>query len=81
LFPGTSALAVSDRSVLANWVPKLNAHRVTFTYPLIEAARHICFLVADSAKNEVVEEVIAGDPRHPASRVAACPQAAWFLGY
>ena len=81
LFPETTALAVTDRNVAANWIPKLNASRVTFTYPLIEAARHICFLVADGAKRGVVDEVIAGDPRHPASRVAASPQASWFLGF
>ncbi|HEY2679790.1 MAG TPA: 6-phosphogluconolactonase, partial [Candidatus Udaeobacter sp.] len=45
LFPGTAALEDMTRRVVANFVPKLNAWRLTFTYPLINHARHVLFLV------------------------------------
>ena len=35
LFPHTEALHVRDRLVTANFVPKLNANRITFTVPVI----------------------------------------------
>jgi 6-phosphogluconolactonase/glucosamine-6-phosphate isomerase/deaminase len=48
------------------------------TFPLINAARLIAFLIAENSKHQVVEEVQAGDPRHPASRILS---ATWLLGY
>ena len=45
LFPGTVALDETIRRVDANFVPKLDAWRLTFTFPLINHARHVCFLV------------------------------------
>src|SRR3712207_9212944 len=45
LFPGTAALEEHARKVVANFVPKLDAWRLTFTLPLINHARRICFLV------------------------------------
>src|SRR5262249_13706866 len=44
LFPGTAALEEMTRRVVANFVPKLNAWRLTFTYPLINHARQILLL-------------------------------------
>ena len=40
LFPGTLALGEMARCVVANFVSKLNAWRLTFTYPLINSAAH-----------------------------------------
>ncbi len=69
LFPGTGALDEITRNVVANFVPKLEAWRLTFTFPLIRAAREICFLV-NSAKNaELIERVLKGDQEFPAARV------------
>ena len=45
LFPGTAALDETIRRVVANFVPKLDTWRLTFTFPLINHARHVCFLV------------------------------------
>ncbi|MDQ6765096.1 MAG: 6-phosphogluconolactonase [Verrucomicrobiota bacterium] len=69
LFPGTAALDEKVRRVVANFVPKLHAWRLTFTYTLIDHARHVCFLV-DGAKNRaLLEQVLAGDQQYPAARV------------
>ena len=43
LFPGTAALQEKVRKVVANFVPKLNAWRITFTFPLISQARRFVF--------------------------------------
>ena len=39
LFPGTAALNETQRLVVANWVPKFNTHRITFTFPVSECRR------------------------------------------
>lgn len=69
LFPGSAALEEKTRRVVANFVPKLNTWRLTFTYPLIEQARRICFLVNGKKQRELIEQVIAGAPEFPASKV------------
>ena len=70
LFPGTAALEEKLRKVMANFVAKLNAWRVTFTFPLISQARQICFL-ADANKNAtLLADILQGDERYPAARVA-----------
>ena len=60
LFPGTAALAVTDRLVVANLVPKLETVRLTFTAPLINAARNVALLIAGSGKASRLREVLEG---------------------
>lgn len=79
LFPGTAALDERDRWVVANEVPQLDTWRITFTYPLIAAAREVLFLVNGAAKHARVREVLSGDPAFPASAVAA-GQVHWIVG-
>src|ERR1044071_3533076 len=81
LFPGTVALDEVTRRVVANFVPKLDAWRLTFTFPLINHARHVCFLV-DAAKNaDLIERVLEGDPQFPASRVnPSAGDVTWIIG-
>jgi 6-phosphogluconolactonase len=69
LFPGTEALAETERRVMANYVPKLNSWRLTFTFPLIFAARGICFLIAANKDPRLIERIFSGDPALPAARV------------
>jgi 6-phosphogluconolactonase len=64
LFPGTAALSVTDRLVTENPVEKLDAIRLTFTAPLINAARHVAFLVAGAGKAERLAQVLDG-PQDP----------------
>ncbi len=82
LFPGTTALGVADRWVVENRVQGLDAWRVTFTFPLINASREILFLVNGESKRAMVEAVHAGGGRYPAERVAATAGAiTWLLGF
>jgi 6-phosphogluconolactonase len=69
LFPGTAALDEKTHRVVANFVPKLNAWRLTFTFPLINHARQILFLVGASKNPQLIERVLAGDRQFPAARV------------
>lgn len=81
LFPETKALSETKRDVVANYVDKLASWRITFTYPLIAAARHICFLVNDPSKRDVLEAVLAGDEQYPSARI--CPDdgaLSWLVG-
>ena len=61
LFPGTDALHVTSRLVVENAVEKLNATRLTFTAPLINAARTVAFLLAGEGKAARLAEVLDGE--------------------
>ncbi len=81
LFPGTAAVEETARRVVANFVPKLNAWRLTFTLPLINHARHVCFLVNAEKQANLVERVLKGDAKYPASRVnPSAGDVTWILG-
>lgn len=69
LFPGTAALDETTRRVVANFVPKLDAWRLTFTFRLINHARQVCFLVGAGKNSNLIERILKGDPDFPASRV------------
>jgi 6-phosphogluconolactonase len=70
LFPGTTALEEVTRRVVANHVPKLDTWRLTFTYPFINQARHICFLANANKNAALLKEILEGDQQYPAARVA-----------
>ena len=81
LFPGTEALKVTDRWVVANFVPKFNAYRVTLTYPIINAARHVCFLVNSKGKDTILTEVFSGKSDYPCAAVRPTEgNLTWILG-
>jgi 6-phosphogluconolactonase len=81
LFPRTAALEEKTRTVVANFVPKLNTWRLTLTFPLINGARHILFLVGASKSSELVERVLEGDRQFPAARVnPSAGEVTWIIG-
>jgi 6-phosphogluconolactonase len=83
LFPGSEALRTKTRLVLAALAPDKKTHRITFTLPLINAARNVALLANDASKADVLARVMQprqGDTRLPASMVR--PKAGalhWFL--
>jgi 6-phosphogluconolactonase len=62
LFPGSEALRVDDAWVA--WSPPGTlpppVDRVTMTYPVLNAARHVAFLVAGQSKAPALRDVIEG---------------------
>jgi len=60
LFPRTAALHETSRIVAANHVPQMNTWRITLTWPVINAARSVFFLISGADKAEVLNEVLTG---------------------
>ena len=83
LFPHTDALRESEKLAVANWVPKLNDHRFTMTFPVINGAFNVMFLVAGEEKADAVANVLEGEFRpdeYPAQLVKpAAGDLYWLL--
>ena len=83
LFPHTEALQETERLAVANWVEELGDHRLTMTFPAINAARDIIFLVSGDEKAGAVASVLEGPYRPddlPAQRVKpASGNLIWLL--
>ncbi len=73
LFPGASTLAERQRLVVPATAPAgMAVHdRMTFTLPLINAARAVLFVVAGADKAAAVRSVRGGSRKLPAARVRA----------
>lgn len=67
LFPGTTALNERKRWIVANKVPQHNETRITATFPLLWATRHVIFLVVGVGKAEALRDSFDG--KTPAGRV------------
>lgn len=83
LFPGTAGLQEKNRIVIANWVEKLKTYRLSFTFPVLNAAACVTFLVSGTDKADVLkgvlEESAPGAP-YPASLVnPEHGKLIWFL--
>jgi 6-phosphogluconolactonase len=64
LFPGSALLDEKNHLVATAYVEKLQAHRLTITVPMINAAARVAFLVAGQSKAAVVKEILGADS-HP----------------
>ncbi len=72
LFPGTRALEEKNQPVSANWVATLREWRLTATYPLLNAARRVVFLVVGAEKRDPATTILKRLPGWrdlPAARV------------
>lgn len=61
LFPKTTALKEDKRMVVESYVPKFETFRLTFTFPTINNARNIIFLISGQDKAETLREVLYGE--------------------
>lgn len=69
LFPGDPVLDVRDRLVAVT-LEHEGRRRMTLTYPALEAAREIVWLVTGTAKREALARLLAGDTSIPAARIS-----------
>jgi len=59
LFPGTKALQENERFVVGNWVEQHSTYRITFTYPVLNAAANVMFLISGGGhKAEMVKKAL-----------------------
>jgi 6-phosphogluconolactonase len=83
LFPETAALNENSRLVVANWVEKLNTHRITLTLPVLNEAAEIDFLVSGTDKAAALHEVLEGNApaeKYPSKLIQpAHGKLIWFI--
>jgi 6-phosphogluconolactonase len=71
LFPGASALAERRRWVVATQAPPPSGGRISFTLPLINAARAVMFVAVGADKSAALRSVRSGSSDVPAAHVRA----------
>jgi len=69
LVPGDPVLEVRDRRVAVTETAYQGHLRMTLTYPALEAARQVLWLVTGPSKREPLAKLLAGDDSIPAGRV------------
>jgi 6-phosphogluconolactonase len=82
LFPGSKGLDEKERWVIANWVEKFKTNRITFTFPVLDAARAVYLLVAGGDKTDMIHEVLVtkrDQPAYPVQRVQLVDGAKFWL--
>jgi 6-phosphogluconolactonase len=58
LFPGTTAMDERQHWVVANWVEKFSVFRITLTFPVLNSARAVMFLISGGEKSEMVRRAL-----------------------
>ena len=71
LVPDDPVLSVADRAVALTAHPYQGHRRMTLTYPTLNAARRILWLVSGRDKREALARLLEGDRSIPAGRVVA----------
>jgi 6-phosphogluconolactonase len=61
LFPGSAGLQEKSRLVIANWIEKFKTSRITFTFPVLNAAACVAFLVSGTDKAVALRAVLKSD--------------------
>ena len=79
LFPGTEALNETERLVVPNWVPQLDAWRLTLTFPILNAAREVNVVAAGEEKAWAVRAVQAGAEGLPPSGMVDAARTVWLV--
>lgn len=69
LVPDDPVLDVTDRRVAMTEGDYQGTRRMTLTYPALDAARRILFLVTGEEKEEALGRLVAGDRSIPAGRI------------
>lgn len=69
LIPGDPVLDVRDQPVAMTALEYQGTRRMTLTYPVIDRAREVLFLVTGEEKRDALDRLLAGDRSIPAGRV------------
>jgi 6-phosphogluconolactonase len=81
LFPGSAALEEKRLWVCPNYSPRLGKFRLTLTFPVLNAAEEVIFLVSGNDKAETLQQVLEGPAgRFPAQAVQpSSGRLSWFV--
>lgn len=81
LFPNTEALEEQSRFVTANFVPSLDSHRITLTYPVIQNASEAMVLIKGKRKIEILDEIYNSETMYPMHKlVKSNMRLTWIIG-
>lgn len=69
LIPGDPVLGVRDRDVALTAGEYQGTRRMTLTYPVIDRARKVLFLVTGEGKEDALRRLLASDDSIPAGRI------------
>lgn len=73
LVPGDPVLDVSDRDVAVTGEYR-GRRRITFTFPVLDRAPFVLWLVTGRDKADALRRLLSSDPAIPAARVRAARQ-------
>ena len=82
LFPDSDALGERHRWAVANFVAKLDAWRLTLTYPVIEEAAQLMFIATGAEKAGPMARVFGhpgGGEKLPVERIHPLGEVEWFV--
>lgn len=60
LFPGSTGMAENQQIVIANWVEKFRTDRITLTFPVLNNAACVMFIVTGAEKAPAVKQSLGG---------------------
>ncbi len=81
LFPNTAALAITDRLVVANYLPEKKTWRMTLTFSAIEKSAQAVIYALGSAKQTIIPDVLNAPilSPFPASRIGTAERKALWV--
>lgn len=82
LFPNTAALNEEQRIAVANRVDRLDTTRLTLTFPVINNAANVVFLLAGEEKADTLRDILEGAPdpeKYPAQSIKPAGKLIWIV--
>lgn len=79
LFPDSAGLKEDAQLVISNWVEKFHTWRITFTFPVLNHAAEVLFLVSGSSKAEILRNIFDPAKKNVYPAQAVCPQTGRLL--
>lgn len=82
LFPGTNILYETNKMAAAVYVKKLSSWRISLTFPVLNLAKNIAFLVIGKSKSVVLKQVFTNTstlPCYPLEMLSPKGQVEWYL--
>ena len=77
LLPGEPVL--QERRKWVAPVPRgRTEERITLTYPALDSSAVVAFLVSGEGKRDILDKILSGDTRFPASRIRPQGEVIWF---